>query len=59
LADIPIGLADVELAARRLAGVAVRTPLLSSVAVDEMVGARVLAKAESLQRGVRGEGHHS
>jgi threonine dehydratase len=37
-------------AARRIAGVAVVTPLLSSPALDAAAGARVLVKAESLQR---------
>jgi threonine dehydratase len=42
--------ADVEAAAARLAGHAVRTPLIRSPALDERVGARVLIKAETLQR---------
>src|SRR5579872_2128813 len=41
---------DVEAAARRLAGVAVRTPLISSPVLDERIGARVFLKAETLQR---------
>lgn len=41
---------DVEAAAARLAGLAAKTPLLSSTALDEKVGARVFLKAESLQR---------
>lgn len=41
--------ADVEAAARRLAGVALRTPLLTSAALDAMTGARVFLKAETLQ----------
>ena len=41
---------DVKTAAGRLAGVAHRTPVLTSRAVDEMVGATVLAKAECFQR---------
>jgi threonine dehydratase len=42
--------ADVDEAARRLAGVALRTPLLSSAALDAMTGGRVFLKAETLQR---------
>jgi threonine dehydratase len=42
--------ADVETAARRLSGVAVKTPLLRAPILDELTGARVLLKAESLQR---------
>lgn len=42
--------ADVYDAAGRLAGHAVRTPLLESAAINEMVGGRVLVKAESLQK---------
>ncbi|KAA5804439.1 threonine/serine dehydratase [Alkalicaulis satelles] len=41
---------DVTAAAARLAGHAVRTPLLSSPALDELTGARILVKAEPLQR---------
>jgi threo-3-hydroxy-L-aspartate ammonia-lyase len=44
-------LADVEHAARRLAGVAHRTPVLTSRTLDERVGARVHVKAECFQRG--------
>jgi threonine dehydratase len=42
--------ADVEAAAERLRGVAVRTPLLESDALNELAGGRVLLKAECLQR---------
>ncbi|HEX6114995.1 MAG TPA: threonine/serine dehydratase [Geminicoccaceae bacterium] len=42
--------ADVEAAAGRLRGVAVRTPLLESERLNERVGGRVLLKAECLQR---------
>ena len=44
------GLADVQAAAGRLAGVARRTPLLASTPLDEAVGGRLLFKVESLQR---------
>ncbi len=42
--------AEVEAAATRLAGTAVPTPLITSPALDERVGARVLIKPETLQR---------
>ena len=45
-----VGLTEVEAAARRLAGVAVRTPLLPSDIVSELTGANVRLKCESLQR---------
>ena len=41
---------DVEDAARRLQGLAVRTPLLHSDALDAAAGGRVFVKAECLQR---------
>jgi len=47
--DLP-GFSEVSLAAGRLAGVAVRTPLLRSEALDTLTGGRVLLKAETLQR---------
>ena len=42
--------ADIDAAARRLAGVALRTPLVSSPVLDAATGARVFLKAETLQR---------
>jgi threonine dehydratase len=45
-----VGLTEIEAAAHRLAGVAVRTPLLPSDAVSEAVGADVRLKCENLQR---------
>jgi len=42
--------ADVDEAAHRLAGIALRTPLLSSATLDAMTGGRVFLKAETLQR---------
>lgn len=42
--------ADIEAAARRIAGQAVLTPLLRSPALDAELGARVLIKPEVLQR---------
>ena len=41
---------DIQAAARRLAGIAHRTPVLTSRTLDAMVGARVFMKAENLQR---------
>jgi threonine dehydratase len=43
-------ISDVERAAATLDGVAHRTPVLTSTALDERVGATVLAKAECFQR---------
>ena len=40
---------DVKAAARRVGGVAVRTPLLESEAINRMAGARVLMKCEMFQ----------
>ena len=42
--------ADVDAAARRLEGVALHTPLLTSTALDVMTGGRIFLKAETLQR---------
>lgn len=42
--------ADVDAAAARIAGVAVRTPLVNNPALDALLGARVFLKAETLQR---------
>src|SRR2546421_11503711 len=41
---------DVDAAARRLAGVALHTPLVTSPVLDALTGARVFLKAETLQR---------
>jgi threonine dehydratase len=45
-----IELADVQEAATRLAGVAHRTPVLTSRTLDELTGSQVFLKAECLQR---------
>src|SRR5207248_7600380 len=45
-----IGIEEVRDAARRLKGVAHRTPLLTSRTLDHRVGVRALLKAEALQR---------
>jgi threonine dehydratase len=42
--------ADVDEAARRLAGVALHTPLLTSAVLDTLTGGRIFLKAETLQR---------
>src|ERR1700749_4634310 len=42
--------ADVDAAAERLVGVALRTPLISSPTLDALTGGRVFLKAETLQR---------
>ncbi len=42
--------ADIEAAAKRLVGVAVRTPLINAAVLDDRLGARVFLKAETLQR---------
>jgi threonine dehydratase len=44
------GIAEIEAAAARLAGVVRRTPLLAGTPLDEALGARLLFKAECLQR---------
>jgi threonine dehydratase len=46
-----IGPDDVRAAARRLAGVAHRTPVVTSRTLDERAGASVFLKPENLQRG--------
>jgi threonine dehydratase len=48
--QVPVTLDDVRAAAGRLAGVARRTPVLTSRTLDEMTGAHLLLKAESFQR---------
>jgi threonine dehydratase len=42
--------ADVDEAARRLAGVVLHTPLLTSAVLDAITGGRIFLKAETLQR---------
>jgi threonine dehydratase len=41
---------DIEAAAARIHGLAVRTPLINAPVLDERLGARVFLKAETLQR---------
>lgn len=45
-----VTLADIEAAAKRLDGVAVRTPLIECAALNDAAGHRVLLKPECLQR---------
>ena len=45
-----IGFEDVQAAARRIEGLAHRTPVLTSRALDAATGAQVYLKAENLQR---------
>src|SRR6059058_1667471 len=47
---LPVTSADIDAAARVLANFAVRTPLLSSAALDQRAGTRVFLKPEMLQR---------
>ena len=47
---LPVDIDTVEAAARVLAGVAHRTPVMTSTTLDECVGAQVFAKAECYQR---------
>src|SRR5262245_11135054 len=47
--DLPTA-ADIDAAAARLEGIALRTPLLRSPVLDAATGARVFLKAETLQR---------
>jgi threonine dehydratase len=42
--------ADVDAAAARLKGIALRTPLISSPVLDALLGGRIFLKAETLQR---------
>jgi len=45
-----IGIRDIESAARRLAGISIRTPLLRNFELDKIAGGTVLLKPECLQR---------
>jgi threonine dehydratase len=47
---LPVSYEDVAAAARRIAGHAHRTPVLTSRSVDQRTGARVFFKCENLQR---------
>ena len=47
---LPIAFDDVAAAARRLRGIAHRTPMMRSAAADERTGAQLFFKCENLQR---------
>ncbi len=47
---MPVSYDDVRAAAQRLNGVAHRTPVVTSVTLDDAIGARVFVKCENLQR---------
>ena len=47
---LPVSFADVQAAAKRLAGVAHRTPVLTSRTADAQTGAQLFFKCENLQR---------
>ncbi|MGZ3375316.1 MAG: threonine ammonia-lyase [Phenylobacterium sp.] len=47
---VTVTFADIEAAARRIEGVAVKTPLVESPALNERLGGRILMKLETLQR---------
>ena len=49
-AELAVGYADVSAAAQRLAGHAIRTPVLTSRSVNERIGAQVFFKCENFQR---------
>ena len=49
-APLPVTNADIEVAAKRLAGMVGRTPVLTSRTLDERLGASLFLKAEHLQR---------
>jgi threo-3-hydroxy-L-aspartate ammonia-lyase len=50
LSDLPITYDDIVAAHRRIAGVARRTPTLTSTAADVLTGARLFFKCENFQR---------
>ena len=50
MTDLAISFADIEAAAARLAGVAHRTPVLTSRTADARTGAQLFFKCENLQR---------
>jgi len=51
LAEFAISIEDVRAAARRIGGIATRTPVATSRSLDALVGATVFLKCENLQRG--------
>ena len=50
MSDLPVGLADIEAAARTLQGQAHLTPVLTSATVDRKTGGSVFFKCENFQR---------
>ncbi|MGB7180483.1 MAG: threo-3-hydroxy-L-aspartate ammonia-lyase [Burkholderiaceae bacterium] len=48
--SLPVSFSNVQAAARRLAGVAHRTPVLTSRTANQLTGAQLFFKAENLQR---------
>ncbi len=50
MTELAISLDDIEAAANRLKGFAVRTPLIENQDLNDMVGGRLFIKAECLQR---------
>lgn len=48
--NLPISHADIDAAARRLAGVAHKTPVATSRTADELTGAHLFFKCENMQR---------
>src|SRR5437667_4950312 len=50
LCAMKIGIAEIEEAARRIEGYAVKTPLIESPKLNQRTGGRILVKAECLQR---------
>jgi threonine dehydratase len=49
VADLPLGLDEIEAAGRRIHGAVVRTPTMLSLALSERLGAKVYVKLENLQ----------
>jgi threonine dehydratase len=47
---VTVSIADIEAAAKRLDGIAVRTPLIENAELNRIAGGRVLLKPENLQR---------
>ncbi|MEO5763315.1 MAG: pyridoxal-phosphate dependent enzyme, partial [Vicinamibacteria bacterium] len=50
MADLPVTFADIEAAARRIEGRAIKTPVLTSTTIDRKTGASVYFKCENFQR---------
>ncbi|HKT15876.1 MAG TPA: threonine ammonia-lyase [Allosphingosinicella sp.] len=49
LSDLPVSIADIRAAARRIAGAVVRTPTMRSGTLSQLTGAEVYLKFENLQ----------